>query len=523
MGVKKGEKNPNYPKNRKSRYYSYPYNNSLKVKDTFTVPETQELINIMYDACDTYCSTRQQSQIDGYKRILGLFVLGLDKDFDVKDINGKYLVNFYENSPGRREYINPVSKDLIYHFLVLNNKYGWHPELDIVAENTFPFWADIQNLQHLVIPLLDGSKDPRKCRLLKTRTIGRSGNLVLTLLDFDTDNRFIQDLLIEYHHSQHDVIPRVYQLDFFNRFAESLDYQLPSDIYGFNADTLLKQEKFFAAIRREPELENRFFYRFILNKQGDKKTISIADGLTIGYIMSEGLAKYYVNGYRYVPLNPNEPVPSIDLWAISPNGLEQTTATDKPEHLRYLNFTRISNPTVRQAAKQWFWSEAKAGFENRCRNALYIMEFFEYRETLRSMYLDKFVQVRSETDLDTANTVLTEEVVMYTNEWNEKLTSQSYTSRMVPLKLFLQFMNDNGIYKTEVAAFEYLDTGGKGTKPKQEILPVPKDDFMKLIAKLEEKAQNNTLHMLYYIVFCLNTLTPLRISSILDLDCWTAN
>lgn len=472
----------------------------------------------MYQSCDTYGDARFQSQRDGYKRVLGLFVLGLDKDFDVKDINGKYLVNFYENSPGRREYINPVSKDLIYHFLVLNNKYGWHPELDIVAENTFPFWTDIQNLKHLVIPLLDGSKDPRKCRLLKALTIGRSGNPILTLLDFDTDNRFIQDLLIEYHHSQHDVIPRVYQLDFFNRFAESLDYQLPSDIYGFNAYTLLKQEKFFAAIRREPELENRFFYRFILNKQGDKKTISIADGLTIGYIMSEGLAKYFVNGYRYVPLNPNEPVPSIDLWAISPNGLEQTTATDKPEHLRYLDFTRISNPTVRQAAKQWFWSEAKAGFENRCRNALYIMEFFEYRDTLRSMYLDKFVQVRSDTNPDTANTVLTEEVVMYTNEWNEKLTSQSYTSRMVPLKLFLQFMNDNGIYKTEVAAFEYLDTGGKGTKPRQEILPVPKDDFMKLIARLEEKAQNNTLHMLYYIVFCLNTLTPLRISSILDLD-----
>lgn len=413
MGVRKGEKNPNYPKNRKSRYYASDYNESLKVKNKFSVPETQEFIDLMYQSCDTYGDARFQSQRDGYKRVLGLFVLGLDKDFDVKDINGKYLVNFYENSPGRREYINPVSKDLIYHFLVLNNKYGWHPELDIVAENTFPFWTDIQNLKHLVIPLLDGSKDPRKCRLLKALTIGRSGNPILTLLDFDTDNRFIQDLLIEYHHSQHDVIPRVYQLDFFNRFAESLDYQLPSDIYGFNAYTLLKQEKFFAAIRREPELENRFFYRFILNKQGDKKTISIADGLTIGYIMSEGLAKYFVNGYRYVPLNPNEPVPSIDLWAISPNGLEQTTATDKPEHLRYLDFTRISNPTVRQAAKQWFWSEAKAGFENRCRNALYIMEFFEYRDTLRSMYLDKFVQVRSDTNPDTANTVLTEESLCF--------------------------------------------------------------------------------------------------------------
>ena len=518
MGVKKGEKNPNYPKNRKSRYYASDYNESLKVKDKFSVPETQEFIDLMYQTCEAYGDARFQSQRDGYKRTLGQFVLRLDSGFDISQIDGSYLVDFYFNAPGRREYTNPVAKDLIYHYLTLNKKYHWHPELDIIADNTFPFWNDIQNMRHLVIPMLDGSKDPHRCRLLKAKTIMKSGNQVLCLVDFDTDNCFIQDLLIEYHLSQHEFIPRVYQLDFFNRFAESLDYQLPSDIYGFNADTLLKQEKFFAAIRREPELENRFFYRFILNKQGDKKIISIADGITLGYIMSEGFAKYFVNGYRYVPLNPNEPVPAIDLWAISPNGLEQTTATDKPEHLRYLDFTRISNPTVRQAAKQWFWSEAKAGFENRCRNALYIMEFFEYRDTLRSMYLDRFIQVRAGTDLDTANTVLTEEVVMYTNEWNEKLTSQSYTSRMVPLKLFLQFMNDNGIYKTEVAAFEYLDTGGKGTKPKQEILPVPKDDFMKLIAKLEEKAQNNTLHMLYYIVFCLNTLTPLRISSILDLD-----
>ena len=105
-------------------------------------------------------------------------MLGLDKDFDVKDIDGKYLVNFYENSPGRREYITPVSKDLIYHFLVLNNKYGWHPELDIIAENTFPFWADIQNLQHLVISLLDGSKDPRKCRLIKAESINKGHNLL---------------------------------------------------------------------------------------------------------------------------------------------------------------------------------------------------------------------------------------------------------------------------------------------------------------------------------------------------------
>ena len=72
MGVKKGEKNPNYPQKRKSRYYASPYNESLKVKDNFTVPETQEYINAMYKACDAYCPTREDSQVNGYRRILGI-------------------------------------------------------------------------------------------------------------------------------------------------------------------------------------------------------------------------------------------------------------------------------------------------------------------------------------------------------------------------------------------------------------------------------------------------------------------
>lgn len=518
MGVKKGEKNPNYPKIRKSRYYASPYNESLKIKDRFTVPETQELINALYEACDKYCIPRMESQRNGYKRILGMFVLDLDADFDVKEIDGKYLANFYANSSGRREYVNPVAKDLIYHYLVLNRKYQWHPELDIIVDTAFPYWEDIQNLLYIVIPMLDGSKDPRKCRILQAQSIGKAKNLVLTLLKFDTDNRYIQDLLLEYHHTQHNVIPRVYQVDFMTRFAESLNYQLPNSIYGFNTDTLIQQETFFSSLQREPELECRFFYRFLIRKQDKSPTITIKDGISVGYLMSENFYARYSEGYRYVPINPNEEIPTIDKWAISPNGLEQNVASDKPEHIGYIDFSRISDITIRNAAKVWFWNEAKSGFENRRRNTLYIIEFFEYRDSLRSMYFDKFVQARAGTDLDLAHTVLTEEIVMYTNEWDDKLTSQSYNSRVVPLKLFLQYMNDNDIYKTEIAAFEYLISAGRGTKVSQEILPVPKDEFEKLITELERNAKNNPLHMLYYIVFCLNTLTPLRISSILDLD-----
>ena len=81
MGVKKSEKNPNYPKNRKARYYASPYNESLKIKDCFSVPETQKFVDSLYNACDQYCSTREESQTNGYRRILGLYILSLAKDY----------------------------------------------------------------------------------------------------------------------------------------------------------------------------------------------------------------------------------------------------------------------------------------------------------------------------------------------------------------------------------------------------------------------------------------------------------
>ena len=96
---------------------------------------------------------------------------------------------------------------------------------------------------------------------MKAADRSKNRNLNITLVEFDTDNRFIQDLLIEYYLSQHECVPRIQQMEFFKRFAESLDYQLPIDIYGFNAATLLKQETFFAAVHFRTELENRYFYQ----------------------------------------------------------------------------------------------------------------------------------------------------------------------------------------------------------------------------------------------------------------------
>lgn len=517
MGVKKGEKNPNYPKTRKSRYYKTPYNESLRIKDSFTMPETQEFVDMLYQESDTYAATHSESQRNGFTHALGKYILSLGLDFDVKSIDGKYLVDYYNQFDGKRLYQATFFKVLMTSVMVLNNKYHWDATIEEIATKVLPNIDKMQNVGFLVVPMLSGEKDYRCCRYWKGQQAGR-GNPILSLITFDTDNIFVQDLLLDFM-DEFQVLPRIYSMYFIERFAESLDGNLPDNIYDFNVETLKKQEEFFISLHRDAELMNRRFYRFLLEKkQGTNKSISVKDGVNTLYLMSESFAKNFLDGYKLVLYNPNENYPSFDKWAVMPNGLDQQTASDKPNIIKHIDFGRISDVRVKNAAKNWFWSEAKAGFENRYRNILYIIEFFEYRDGLRKMYFDKFVQARAGEDLDIKNTVLAEEIIMYTSEWNSKITKQSYTSRMSPLKMFLEYMNEKDIYKTELAAFEYLITKGSGHAETKEILPVPKEDFKKLIDILETKAKNSNLHMLYYIAFCLNTLTPLRISSILDLD-----
>lgn len=514
MGLPKGYK---HKKTFKKRYYKTPYNESLKIKDSFSIPETQEFINNLYKDCDEYVLTHSNSLNTNYKRGLGLYILSLSNNFDIKTINKNYLLDVYNYLKSFKTvnfYYNPVIKsifkNIFYHKSIKNE--------DIInLKNIVSDYLDeIQNTDKLIIPIIDSKKSINHFKIIRFLT--SNNKEYPTLIEFDTDNYFIQNLLLEFMEFQFKVFPRCNQIPFFRRFSESLDYHLPSHIYEFNTETLLKQEYFFNSISKDLELIVRYFYKFILLiKQDNNKSISIKDGININYLMSENFYKNFVNGFRYIPFNPNEDVPKYDKWVISPNGLESKTSFDKAEHLKIIDFTRIKHIKIRDAAKSWFWKESISGFGNRHRNILSIIEFFEYRDNLRKMHFDKFIQVRSFNNVDVKNTILSEEIISYTNNWTTQLTKESYRSRMSPLNRFLHYMNEKNIYKTEFAAFEYLIPSNGGTKDKKEILPVPKNDLKKLISVLETKAKSNNLHMLYYIVFCLNILTPLRISTILDL------
>ena len=91
VGVKEEKTGRDCPKDRKTRYYASPYNESLKVRNSFAVSATRRFIDGLYHDCEEYGKGRSASQRNGYRAVFGKYVLSLKTDFDVGTINGEYL------------------------------------------------------------------------------------------------------------------------------------------------------------------------------------------------------------------------------------------------------------------------------------------------------------------------------------------------------------------------------------------------------------------------------------------------
>lgn len=506
---------------KRNRYYKTDYNESLKVKDSFINESTQNFINILYQKKDLYSRGKEQSQIDIYKKTLGNFVLKLDKAYDISNCNIDDLLDFYDiclQTKSKSSSIVPIYKDILY--TILEKKYSHDPQVLLLADIVLPYKNEIRFFERLVMTILRSNNSVNYFRLIKCRNHENEKSFI-HLLRFDTDNQFIQDILVEYLKHEREKYPNSYITPFFRDFGISIkDFNINS-IKDFNIETLLTQLNFFININRDCECEVRKFYRFIMfTKRNNTNKILKEYGFTQNYLMNENFGKNYSYGYRSVLYNPNEVYPEFDKWAIEPNGLDNNTTMDKPNDVYYMDFTRIKDKTIRDEVKSWFWCEEKSGLNNRYRGFLYIVEFLEFRDELRLMHLEKFVEKKSKSSLNTKNLILTEEIMMYVSKYKQKVSINSLSSRLKPLKRFLKYMNKNNKVNTELAAFDYLVVKGTGARS-ENILPVTKENLNNLIAVLEDRATKNDLHLLYYIVFSLNLLTPLRISEILDLkrDC----
>lgn len=504
----------------KERYYSTPYNDCELYIEKFNNCETKlflsKFYNFTYEIINMMEST---SVINGFKNRIGSLILSLPVSLTKNDITPTFLLNiFYElKSLDSKTTIYSPKAWKVFFIFILENKFFTVDELNMCTD-FIDIFNDVQNVPFLIVPVLESTKTPDYFNFCKYPSTKNNKNEIISLIEFDTNNKFIQNLLISYMKEHFLTFPRVYTLPFFKEFGSSLGEYTPSSIYEFNINTLTQQVEYFKDHHSDTCYALRHFYLYILKEQGLNPTITLRDGVNEIYISKSSFIEYFSTGYRLVPLNPHEDYPNSDRWSVTPNGSEALTSTEKSYDVFFIDFSRVKDYKLRECCKKWFWYSSNSALSNRYRLINYIFEFIEFRESLRDMHLPKFIMSRATSNIEIEDTILTEEIVSYTTKWSNELKHNSYCARISPLKLFLEFIIEENLYNVELACFEYLSLK-KNIKTESDIPAIPKDEFTKLVKELEKKANENDLHKLYYIIFCLITLTPFRISTILDLKC----
>lgn len=506
------------------RYDYTPYNKS---KITTFPDNIKPLVNEIYKQSELFISNHEsESIINGFKNRIGRFLLDiLDCNLTKLDVNKSLVAKWFDklqayDSKGS----NYSSQAWKYIFKsVLISGFYEDDDLDFIKSYYLSNYERMQNVFCTVLPILRSTKSAKFFRIVEYPNGSKRMNF--SLIEFDTDNSLIIDLLLESMRENNPYsLPRVYNLNFYKKFGTSIEYAQIQEINDLDVNLLIKSIAYFKpngdkAKTKPTDLECRMFWRFVIEKQ-KRPQYWLGKGINFTYITNENFIENYLNGFRAVLLNTSEPVPDIDKWSVFPNGLEKKSATNKQSDFMTIDFTAIKDPNVRYYAKQWFWTESNSSFNNRVKDIRYLIAFLLFRDTFRQKNSNALQSVREDFDVNLDSSFVAEDIISYSSECRKTLSEVAVIARLKPIKLFLRYLKEQDLYTVEESCFEYLVQKGNITR-KEEINPIPKADFEKLVCHLEEKSKNNDLHLLYYIIFCLNTLTPLRISSILDLkyDC----
>ena len=339
---------------------------------------------------------------------------------------------------------------------------------------------------------------------------------------FNTANELIQDVMLSVAGLLYPS-RKIHQS--FQEFIASFRWDFPDEpatIFDFTPETFHKHCLMFANTDRKQRKALARFYQEVISRQGSASTFVLSSGVNVTFLDEAHCIERYADGFRVIAWNINDPVPVLNKWALMPNGLELAAVNDHHDDVAYLDFTQVNDELLRKALKQWFWEDCTQSFGTRIRYCQNIIRFFEYREHLRKCHLATFIEIRHGVD-NIENTILAEETSLFLNDLlSDKQDIRKIRKRLIPINLFLHYLKDNKIYNVEEAAFEYLSTkGGKQVDVQEEqeedVSTASHDDLSKLAEALNSSAKSSLFNKLCYTIFCLNLLTPLRISSILAL------
>lgn len=500
-----------------SRYYRTPFKEAKNSINDFLDQFTQEFLNKLYALAEEFAASfGDQGQQNSFKSAFGNWFQSLSPDFNKSQITKEWLAEQYYLMQKYKSGYRSMAWKFIF-FTIISHEFYSTEELSWFKDRLATI-DNIQNSGKLIVPILESEKSVYHFALISHHALRYSNIEEVSLLEFDTDSSVMQNLLLDFMKLHFKPFPRIYHLSFFREFGKSLNGISIDSVDDFNITTLKKQSEYFHNYHADTTYSLRMFYTYILDLQGESTSITLRDGVNKEFILMSSFVKLFLEGYRVVPVSIYEHYPSFDKWLTMPNGSEKRTATEKPNKYYPIDFSRVSDNALKNACKKWYWEHDTVALSNRQRQIVYIMEFIEHRDKMRELHMAELVSKRSR--IDVTGKIIAEEVISYVMNWRNKVTANSYMKRISPLKLFLKQLASEETYYVEPACFEYLSVRKFNLPPfsSADIKTIPPDEFKKLVTQLEQSATLSDLYKLYYIVFCLVTLTPLRLASVLDLD-----
>lgn len=431
--------------------------------------------------------------------------------FNIKmsDINWSWFQKIFLSMQGKNE---PKSA---LHFIKYIVSGGYYRSDDADIVNSF---ADELNALCGTYWIFAEDVKPINILLCKQyRSTGKK-NFNVSSFKINITSRYLYFLLYEFIMSH--ISMAISQKDFFLTFHESLAGKGITCISDFDITVFNSQYCFYKNLQRKSRTTGllslhisllKSFYLFLLGKPDGQEILTWRDGVDLYMLQNNKFDEYYENGFRLVPLNSFDPVPSSDRWLIMPNGAEAQTTKISAFNYKSINFSHIKDLKMKEAVKHWFWQETlsipvRLDFTNLNIN------FVNFIYDLRSKYHLNSMIRRPVDD----QVIMSEEVFSYSI--NAK-TSSGYKQKMIAVRRFLKHVDDYGIYKVDQSSYQYLHvrTGTISSRARD----ISESDLLILESKFKEKAKGNYLRTLYYIIFHIALSTEFRISQILKLkvDC----
>lgn len=302
-------------------------------------------------------------------------------------------------------------------------------------------------------------------------------------------------------------------MKFAERFSQSCSETI-NEVTDFCVESFGEQNDWIrenvpGKTRRRAEAFLRQIYCYAIETYNElENKFSINAGLTVDMLRQQNICDLWREGFRAVVINPKDPAPSFSKWLVLNNADMERTAMFSRTPVHAWNLT-MPDPFQRPFL-EWAWTLPPTRIPSEAK--LSVMALADAYESSKAQFA--IVDGNSERPAITSCHV-TKAISLYCQ--GKSASTRSTFKRN--LEGFLEYCLEHRYLSVEESVFLILSRtpDERANNNALDVDAARLDELKKVAEYLREKASHSIRDTLVYVVFCMQALTPLRLSSILAL------